>query len=506
MGGKRLYLGKDAATLGSSGVGRIVAEAVVRGRSLVVGMVTAALAVMSLAAPSAASENVDGAVQGTVSFADGTPAASVVVTLNAPASDQVRRVVTDGGGRFVAQAPAGAYYVSANDSHQPTRFDTTYFTSHGYSTTRFPEASTVRVGSGASVSVDVVVATRAVWSGRVVRAGGHPVKGANIKVITEAGGSMTYFNATDAQGYYAIDHEGGRPLVLQATKGAYIGERVVASSRAKVRTLPVITAVRAGKISVKVVGSRDGMKASEHFYLKSSDGRIIERRFVNARRGKATTVTFDGLAPGQYRVGISGHGRSNVVKVAAGKTSRPKSFVIGGRGLTVEAIVVRANGKPVKDADVEICDVHDTCTGTLSWTDGSFYSSGHAAGRYTVAVRSGGGKTAMQTALRTLTAKKGTVKPGRITLSRARKITVTVRNENGRPVPDVVVSVGRPSVGYASGGKRTSRSGKASFGSQPVHGLRVTVEDPYNEYAALSKVITASRTHQSITVTLRRPR
>jgi len=378
---------------------------------------------------------------------------------------------TDGSGRYsVLGITPGTYTVQVlSSSWQAPYFLATYYGD----TVREPDATVVTVTAGKErTSIDIAAKADAGLSGKVVSPDGKPVSGASVYAtnLDRAGyGSAT----TDASGAFTLHGVVSGKVTLSASTKALSAQKKTTVTDGRVTsvgTLKLAKAPATGAVT-GVLKNKAGKKTPAYVTALSS-------KTMNYGNGagpltkKKNRFTIKNLAPGTYRIAVTGTNTYRTVKVRAHKTTKVGTLV-RAKGTTISGKIKTSKGKPAKKREVYVYDSLGTSLGFATTNAKGKYSiKGATSGRYTVVATQS--KTDLSTA-KTITVRKGHKAKASIRTVRGRTVTVTAAVGSAKAAGVYVSTSSADS--YASG--TTNGAGTARLRPLARTTQTLVASDPY---------------------------
>ena len=452
-----------------------------------------AVAILAVLFPGAAGA-VGGGISGTVSAANGTPAAGVLVTVCRGTVCSTAQAGSDGT-YAIAGLAAGSYIVLFADALGSG--GSGYYASTGFTADK-ASATPVVVGSSivSGISVRLPGAAGAVGggiSGTVSAANGTPAAGVLVTVCrgtvcstAQAGSDGTYAIAGLAAGSYIVSFADA----LGSGGSGYYASTGFTADKASATPVVVGSSIVSG-ISVRLPGAAGAVGGGISGTVSAANGTPAAGVLVTVCRGTVCstaqagsdgTYAIAGLAAGSYIVlfadalGSGGSGYYASTGFTADKASATPVVVgssivsgisvrlpgaAGAVGGGISGTVSAANGTPAAGVLVTVCR-GTVCSTAQAGSDGTYAIAGLAAGSYIVlfadALGSGGSGYYASTGF---TADKASATPVVVGSSIVSGISVrlpgaagavgggisgTVSAANGTPAAGVLVTVCRGTV------------------------------------------------------------
>lgn len=430
----------------------------------VAGLVSAVLiGTLGIGASSAAADDGQGTVTGTVTFA-GKPVAGVEVALQGADFSWDDYTYTDGAGRFTLAADPGVGVLRVDNGSQP------FLATYSGNTVREPDAQRVTIQAGSSQTVNIQVAAAATVTGTVVDAKGKRLAGVDVWA-TNTTRSGTGWGTTDANGNYVLNGLATGPVEVIASLGTGNKYRsgsvsVRATQGKSVKAKPIrIANAKLGKIRATIKGAKQG----DRIYAYDTKRKFALHIDDVLKNGKFKLDAK--VAPGTYRIVVGGTNRaSKAVTVKAKKTSKAGTVKVPKKRTKVSGKVKTSKGKAARDVSVTVRDSYGTFVGGAATNKKGKYSvPGVVSGRYTVEAFDPSGKNASK--VRNVTVKRGKNAKRSVKLAKAYRVTGTIKHA-GKPVAGVSVYAGVRADDTDAQGKFTIRGlGKGK--------VQLSTYDPY---------------------------
>ncbi|MFD1368775.1 carboxypeptidase regulatory-like domain-containing protein [Actinoplanes sichuanensis] len=303
-----------------------------------------------------------GVVEGTVTGADGSPAAWLQVDVHELAGDSRAQTYTDDAGRYRVTVWAGDQHVGfgPDSARQWAPRSATE-----------ENAGTFAVAAGATVRVDETLLPTGTFQGRITGVDGSPLPW--IEVLLFAGERRIYGGFTGDDGGFSFPALPGDYVVaFQADPNGAVQYIPGAVDRAKARVYTLAagqtiladdSVLKPAAMSGRLVAADGGAKAEFQVYLTSTD----DEHTYGTSTGSDGSWRIDDVRPGDYQVSFTNPSGSRN-QWAYGKTTREAADVItvdGGADVTVDdtwltgaTVAVKAvdevTGAPVTDFCVQV--------------------------------------------------------------------------------------------------------------------------------------------------------